>query len=560
MRILCLDVGTVRIGVAKADTTTRIAVPEITLAVDRSEWSELRRLTRKYQTKWFVIGMPRNNQGRETRQSTYVREFARVLKREIPGAKVKFQDETLTSVVAEDRLRARKRAYRKEDIDKEAAAIILQDFMEGFSTSTVEANVSDEPNMDFGDRMDDDDYEESTKRSTRRQAGEATRRKRGTRARKKYKKDGGKFKLMIIPAVILIVVLGVVLGTVGWYNSALEAVIPGINCSGNSSEESCKPVAFSVVAGETTEQIASNLESAGLIKSAMAFNMNMKFNHTNAESDNTLKEGDYEFTKTLTVEEITKRLIAGAGSNVFSFIIYTGATVSSIKSRLISEQGYSEAEVNAAFTKTDYTYAILESQDFETIKAQGGEVLEGFLFGNTYEFYKGETVENIVRTALDAMQKTVDENNLVERYENRGLTLTQGITLASVVQKEAKAADQPTVAGVFYNRMAASMPLGSDVTAQYAANIVDPNRATYSSNADIVNIDSLYNTRVYAGLPPGAICNPGITALLAVADPVDTDAIYFLTGDDGLMYYSNTDEGHTQNIREHCTESCNIAL
>ncbi|MDO5480755.1 MAG: endolytic transglycosylase MltG [Candidatus Saccharibacteria bacterium] len=573
MKLLCLDVGTVRIGVAKADTTTRIAVPETTITVDRSEWDELRKLTRKYQTKWFVIGMPRNNRGQETRQSGYVKEFARVLKREIPGAKVKFQDETLTSVLAEDRLRARRRAYRKEDIDKEAAAIILQDFMEGFSTPTVDANVSDEPNIDFGDRMDDEDFERRSRRVKKTSSTRSSRSARITDEEddypeysgrpergKRHGKNGGKAKFMIIPVVILVVALGVVLGAVGWYNAALEAVIPGVNCSGNSSEEACKPVAFSVVSGETTEQIANNLEAAGLIRSALVFNLNMKFNHANAESDNTLKEGEYELTKTLTVEEVTKRLIAGAGSNVFSFMIYPGETVKSIKSRLISEQGYSEAEVTAAFSKTDYGYPILQSQDFETITAQGGEVLEGLIFGNTYEFYRGESVENIVRTALDAMQKTVEENNLEERYASRGLTLAQGITLASIVQKEAKSADQPMVAGVFYNRLAKSMSLGSDVTAQYAADIIDPNRATYGSNEAIVEIDSLYNTRVYAGLPPGAICNPGITALLAVAEPGETDAIYFLTGDDGLMYYSSTDEGHTRNIHEHCAELCSIAL
>ena len=353
-----MDVGTVRIGVAKADTTTRIAVPETTITVDRSEWDELRRLTRKYQTKWFVIGMPRNNQGQETRQSGYVKEFARVLKREIPGAKVKFQDETLTSVLAEDRLRARRRAYRKEDIDKEAAAIILQDFMESFSTQTVDANVSDEPNMDFGDRMDDEDFKARPRKAKKTNSARDSRPVRRAKdedaeypeysgysnQRNRRGKNGGKIKLMIVPVVILVVVLGVVLGAVGWYNAALEAVIPGVNCSGNSSEEACKPVAFSVASGETTEQIANNLEAAGLIKSAFAFNMNMKFNHANAESDNTLKEGEYELTKTLTVEEVTKRLIAGAGSNVFSFMIYPGETVRSIKSRLISEQGYSDRE------------------------------------------------------------------------------------------------------------------------------------------------------------------------------------------------------------------------
>ena len=139
MRILGLDVGEKRIGVAKVDSSTRIAVPIGFVQVDGSEWQEITRLARLNNANLFVLGLPRSNEGNETAQSMYVRNFAKTLVGKIPGAKVRFQDESLTSVVAEERLKKRKKKYVKGDIDAEAAAIILQDFIEGFKEPEAKA-------------------------------------------------------------------------------------------------------------------------------------------------------------------------------------------------------------------------------------------------------------------------------------------------------------------------------------------------------------------------------------------------------------------------------------
>ena len=124
MRILALDVGEKRIGVARADSDTRIAVPVGYIDVNGLEWQEIARIANLNGTTLFVIGLPRSNDGNETAQSAYVRNFARVLTQKIPGAKVSFQDESLTSVMAEERLKSRGKAYEKGEIDAEAAAII----------------------------------------------------------------------------------------------------------------------------------------------------------------------------------------------------------------------------------------------------------------------------------------------------------------------------------------------------------------------------------------------------------------------------------------------------
>ena len=130
MRIIGLDVGTKRIGVAKADTSVRIAIPNGYVLVNGQEIPEILRIARLNDTNFFVVGLPRSNDGNETAQSAYARKFADTLAASMPGARIYFQDESLTSVVAEERLKKRKKNFEKGEIDAEAASIILQDFIE----------------------------------------------------------------------------------------------------------------------------------------------------------------------------------------------------------------------------------------------------------------------------------------------------------------------------------------------------------------------------------------------------------------------------------------------
>lgn len=125
--LMCLDVGERRIGVAVADTSVRIAIPYDTIEVSGTEVHQIAEIATREDTDMIVIGYPRNQQGEATAQTQYVEQFSTLL-RDI--AKIEFQDESLTSVHAEKRLQARGKNYSKADIDKEAAAIILQDYLE----------------------------------------------------------------------------------------------------------------------------------------------------------------------------------------------------------------------------------------------------------------------------------------------------------------------------------------------------------------------------------------------------------------------------------------------
>jgi len=126
--LVCLDVGEKRIGVAVADTSVRIAVPFTTVEVDDSEIQAIGEIILKERADTIVLGYPRNQKGEVTAQTKYVEEFAKRL--ENFNKEIVFQDESLTSVLAEQRLASYKRPYSKADIDAQAAAIILQDYLE----------------------------------------------------------------------------------------------------------------------------------------------------------------------------------------------------------------------------------------------------------------------------------------------------------------------------------------------------------------------------------------------------------------------------------------------
>lgn len=519
MKLIALDVGSKRIGVAKADSSVRIAIPYSAVEVDGTEFKKIASLARAWDINSFVIGLPRNSKGEETEQSKYVRKFAAQLKREIEGAKVCFQDESLTSVEAEKRLKNRKKGYKKGDIDSEAAAIILQDFLE-----------------------------QKTGKPTTRAAA----------AKHKSVKGAKKSNRLATIIIAIIVLLGIAVAvSYGYYRYNLRSVAGvEIDCSDNSNvvADECEKTKFVVESGSSVDMIAADLKEAGLIRDRLVFQVYVRLN----SGHKSLKAGEYNFSKAMSVEEITDLLLRGGGGNVFSLTILPGETIIQIKKKLV-DLGYDADVVNAAFAKNynDGEYGWIFDGKPENTS------LEGYIFGETYEFYRDENVEAIIERTLEEMARVLSEHNFKEKFETHGLNLYQGITLASIVQREANGGEaQAKVAQIFYNRLRDNIPLGSDVTVKYAAELAAENGETYDNNAAVLEIDSPYNTRKYAGLPLGPISNPGESALQAVAEPDESASqyLFFLTGDDGLMYYSITDAEHQQNIRDHCQQLCNIPL
>lgn len=125
---LALDVGEKRIGVASATGDIRIAIPVTTVLVDGTEIQQIKKLIVSEKVDTLVVGYPRNQSGESTAQTVYVEAFTAQLEGEVDS--IQYQDESLTSVMAEDQLKGDRRPYTKADIDMRAATIILQDYLE----------------------------------------------------------------------------------------------------------------------------------------------------------------------------------------------------------------------------------------------------------------------------------------------------------------------------------------------------------------------------------------------------------------------------------------------
>jgi len=363
-----------------------------------------------------------------------------------------------------------------------------------------------------------------------------------------HRSNAPKYAALVILSIFLAAgVFGAL--TMFMYNGSLSPVSNAdcVNPTFTESEE-CKPQSLVIDEGMSTSDIANALKEKGLIQNRLTFQIYAKFNNFADK----MQAGKYHLNKTMSVQKIVSILVGGETVNeTYRITTLPGGTLSDFKDILL-EKGFSSKEIEDALAKVS-GHPILASKPPEAS-------LEGYIFGETIEFEPSASAEDIITAFLDEFLLVSVENNLEERFAAHNLSFHEGIILASIIQKEARTEDMKNVASVFYNRLGEGMTLGSDVTASYAANQVDINREIYTDNAAVLAIDSCYNTRINTGLPCGPISNPGLDALLAVAEPSETPYFYFLTGDDGMMYYGITDSDHQMNIETHCQELCNIQL
>jgi len=354
-------------------------------------------------------------------------------------------------------------------------------------------------------------------------------------------------RVLFVIAILLLLVIIAGASAIIWYQSNISAKYD-VACS----KEECTPRKFVVASGDSAQSIAERLESEGIIKSAFAFRIYL----TLQASNKNLLPGDYMLTKSMSVEQIVQAMNNGIARPTVSVTLFPGETirgaenVPGVRSRLIAA-GFKEAEVDAALSK-EYSHELLST------KPQGAS-LEGYLWADTYQFYADESVENIIVKLLDHTLKFVKDENLIAKFEQRGLTLHQGITLASVIQKESPASydEKRHIAQVFESRLKQGIPLGSDAVVAFQADQINPGR-NRNDMSYFNTIGCPWNSRRCQGLPPTPISMPNRDSLKAVTEPTDTDDLYFLADDQGNMYYAKTEAGHQQNIKAHCGEVCKI--
>ena len=268
-------------------------------------------------------------------------------------------------------------------------------------------------------------------------------------------------------------------------------------------------IPFSIESGQSLTRVANNLEAAGLIHNRTVFKYYCDF----AGMGQKLQIGQYSLSKAMTMTEIADRLTTGDGNPlVRNITLIPGETVEEFAAKLVRGGVLHSAESFLAKCRTGQDF-----QDYYYIAdvLSGGTaplrkyVLEGYLAPDTYEVYVTATEEDILRKLL-SQTEAVFPAGLQERAQELGLTMDQALTLASMIEKEAGAADFRKVSAVFHNRLKAKMKLQSDVTVHYVTGI----RKMALEEGDLT-ADSPYNTYVVSGLPVGPICNPSAAAIQA---------------------------------------------
>lgn len=183
----------------------------------------------------------------------------------------------------------------------------------------------------------------------------------------------------------------------------------------------------------------------------------------------------------------------------------------------------------------------------------GATSFEGYLFPESYEFGRDVPAETVLRRFLAEFDRRV-EQDVRAMASDRGLSVHELVTLASIVEREASQPDERgEIAAVFDNRLDRGMPLQADPTVQYALvpfGTVTPNTAYWKRELTIedLQLDSPYNTYRATGLPPGPISNPGLAAIEAVANAPPRRWLYFVARADGSHLFAETLDGHNQNV------------
>ncbi|MGE3269312.1 MAG: endolytic transglycosylase MltG [Chloroflexota bacterium] len=304
---------------------------------------------------------------------------------------------------------------------------------------------------------------------------------------------------------------------------------------------------FTVQPGQSAVEIGERLHDLGLIRSPLTFRTIVESRGVGEK----IESGDYELSPSMTTGEIVAVLSHGASR---SGIIVT------IPEGWRAEQAAQKVET-AGIGRADDVLGLIGAGASAGLPFSEppppGASLEGYLFPETYEVAKGAPPRTLVEMMARQFDKAVSPA-LRQRFQNRGLTLHQAVTLASIVEREAAIpAEQPIIASVYLNRIKRNMPLQADPTVQFAVASANLREAIGFGfwkpelTRDDLRNPSPYNTYVQRGLPPGPICSPGLSALEAVANPAETEYLFFVAKGDGSHVFARTDTEHAANVNRY---------
>ena len=291
------------------------------------------------------------------------------------------------------------------------------------------------------------------------------------------------------------------------------------------------PAEVRIEQGESFASVVRKLREQKVIANERLFSLWARF--TGVEKK--IHWGLYRFDAPLPPREVLNRMIIGKG--IFqSVTIPEGLTVKEI------------ADLLANLQIADKEKFLTEAAAPELLASLGlqDKGIEGYLFPNTYHFTPS-TPERDILIAMTEQFRKVFAPLLAQQSEAAQLTPHEIIILASIVEKETGVeSERPLVAAVFYNRMQRHMPLQSDPTVIYGLKEFNGNL----TKKDLHDANP-YNTYRIAGLPPGPICNPGLSSIKAALHPADVPFLYFVSKNDGTHLFSETLEAHNQAVKTY---------
>lgn len=325
----------------------------------------------------------------------------------------------------------------------------------------------------------------------------------------------------ILGALLVLSLLGLT-GLLVTVRSALETRGPTLE----------EPLAIRIGNGESLSAIAERLREKGILARPDAFLALARWRGV----DRQVRSGVYEFGGGATADEVLEALVSGPQR--FELVsIPEGWAIDRISMRL-------EA---AGLGPAERYRALADDAAFAASLGVPADRLEGYLFPDTYSFGENPEPEDVLARMTGRFFEVFDEN-LAQAAEERGLSLHETVTLASIVETEAAvASERPLISAVFHNRLARGMPLQADPTVLYGV----PGRTRPIRKSDLKR-RTPYNTYVIPGLPPGPIANPGLASLRAAVHPApNSKALYFVARNDRTHEFNETLRSHTNAVRKY---------
>lgn len=350
---------------------------------------------------------------------------------------------------------------------------------------------------------------------------------------------------IVMIVVLVFLVIGGILGfsAYRYVTSSLQPLDP----------DDTEKVTIVIPSGSSNKAIGEILEDENIIKSGMIFNYYTKFNNLTG-----FQAGTYHFSPNMTLEAISEQLQNGEGS------VTSDAKVTIPEGFDVDQIGDALAEATN-ISKDDFL-ALMESDEFfEKMKetypellASAGDAqgvryrLEGYLFPATYDYYTGNTLEEVVTQMVDKSNSVLSK--YFDQIAQKEMTVQEVLTLASLVEKEgSKLEDRKNIAQVFFNRLAIDMPLQSDISILYALG-EHKELVTYEDT----QVDSPYNLYVHTGYGPGPFNNPSEAAIQAVLDPTPNNYYYFVADiQTQEVYFAETYEQHMQLVEQYVNNTSN---